>query len=668
MIMHASRISGVVFFLGWLIAGVAFAADPSIPSPLPNHPGNIFLAGEEVAIEIPNAAENEAWQVVDYDGKAVAAGHGGGKIALGRLPVGYYEVQRPAADGKKSTDDKKTDDKKTDDKASDDKNADIKKTTVTTVGVLAKLKSPTPANTPIACDIATAWFYPKPESMKISANLCTLAGLKWVRDRLIWQEIEPQRDTFSKTTRYDESAAIQDAAGLKVLQVNHGTPDWAGDDHKRFPADLRDAYHFYREIAHRWEGKVSALEPWNEADIDGFGGHIGSEIASLQKASYLGIKAGNPQMLVCQNVFALHGDAILQDFHANQAWPYFETFNLHHYSPLNEYPKIYADFRAVSAGRPLWVSECNIPVMWSGDRNAAEPTEADLKIQAQRVAQIYATSLYEGSAVVYYFILGHYVEGRKQFGIVHNDFTPRPAFVSLAAVGRLMAAAQPIGKLKTSAGVSGFLFHAKPDGEDRVVLVAWTQEGDATCEVPMKPLKVYDDLGREQAISESGGTSLALSPSPLFVVLPKDVLSKDKDTAAKFEVEPPPAAAPRLEGEPSQIVLQSTWPKKDVALYLSAYTASREEDQRAPVFVYNFGSKAVDGRLTWKGPEDWKIHLPQSIHVEPNGREEIVLEMRMPESVPMKKVETIGVECDCGEAGKAVLSLRFVPKPPKKPE
>ena len=77
-----------------------------------------------------------------------------------------------------------------------------------------------------------------------------------------------------------------------------------------------------------------AFEPWNEADIPMFGGHTGSEMASLQKAAYLGLKAGNPKVIACLNVFALHRAATLRDLHENAAWPYFDTFNLHHYEAL----------------------------------------------------------------------------------------------------------------------------------------------------------------------------------------------------------------------------------------------------------------------------------------------------------------------------------------------
>ncbi|MDH7504388.1 MAG: hypothetical protein QHJ82_16970 [Verrucomicrobiota bacterium] len=45
--------------------------------------------------------------------------------------------------------------------------------------------------------------------MPAAANLCTLTGVSWVRDKLRWDEIEPQRGQFADNTRYDKSAQIQ---------------------------------------------------------------------------------------------------------------------------------------------------------------------------------------------------------------------------------------------------------------------------------------------------------------------------------------------------------------------------------------------------------------------------------------------------------------------------
>lgn len=62
--------------------------DRKLPKPLPEHPGNVFLAGEEVVVSLPGDWTG-AWRVLDYDGRQLAEGNGPGRITLGKLPVGY---------------------------------------------------------------------------------------------------------------------------------------------------------------------------------------------------------------------------------------------------------------------------------------------------------------------------------------------------------------------------------------------------------------------------------------------------------------------------------------------------------------------------------------------------------------------------------------------------
>ena len=253
------------------------AANRTVPHPLPSHPGNIFLAGETVSVPAPPAGDGDTWRAVDYEGRIVAEGWvTTGPVELGRLPVGYYELQRSAG----------------------------QVTNRLSLGVLETLHAPTPLSSPIGIDVAMAWFYSK-DKMPDVASLCALAGVNRVRDRMSWPELEAEKGVFAPTNRYDWSVQAQAAAGLQVLEVGHRSPAWANPVGKRFPLDLRDTYNFHRAIARRWRGEVVAFEPWNEADIPDFGGHTGSEMASLQKAAYLGLKAGNPKVIACLNVFAV---------------------------------------------------------------------------------------------------------------------------------------------------------------------------------------------------------------------------------------------------------------------------------------------------------------------------------------------------------------------------
>jgi len=603
-------------------SSASFAAGRTIPAPLPDHPGNVYLTGEKVSIIIP-VLDLATWRVTDYDGKTVAEGRTtAGRAEFGPLPVGWYEVRWGEGD-------------------SPDRRASI--------AVLQPLAAPTPETSPICLDVAMAWFYKEPQ-MPAVANLCALAGVNRVRDRLHWGDVETKRGEFAPPpTKYDATARIQSEAGLRVLQVNHSSPSWLTKKVRRFPEDLRDAHRFYREMARRWAGQVVAFEPWNEADIIQFGGHTGAEIASMQKASYLGLKAGNPGIIACQNVFASTNAAALADFAENQAWPYFDTFNLHHYDKTDEYPGIYAAWRGVSAGRPIWTTEFALPVQWSGDEKRKEPRDADLRIQSERIAKVYAGVLHEGSVAAFYFILTDYVEGKTQFGLVRPDLTTRPAYVALAAVGRLLADARPLGRLKdVPQNVRAFLFRAKPDGKDCEVLVAWTAEGAAEIALPGAPLAVYDHLGRPRP------GPVALSSAPVVAVFATGA-------AAKMTLDPPPQPPTQAAGDPSPVVLQAVWPMERRDLGQSAYRVASGKAETIPVYAYNFSAKPVEGTLEVAGPSGWRLNLAKTVQIPPGDRVQLPLTVEAAAATAVK-CETVRIQGSFGPAGNPILSLRLAPE------
>ncbi len=612
---------GLVLLAASTCSAVSAPRTRSVPIVRASHPGNTFLEGEEVVIPIASGGPT-TWHVLDYDAKEVASAQvADGAARLGRLPVGFYCLR---ADGHSNW---------------------------VSCAVVAPLRAPTPLTSPVALDVAMAWFYPRAKMDDVS-SLCALAGVNWVRDRLNWGHMESSEGQWSGANQYDASALAQSRAGLQVLQVIHQSPPWANKTTSRFPLDLRHAYRFNLETARRWKDQVLAFEPWNEADIPMFGGHTGSEMATLQKASYLGLKAGNPKMIVCMNVFASHNRNQLADLHDNQAWPYFDTFDLHHYTPFDDYPALYGDFRAVSAGRPFWVTECALPVKWSGDEKLKEPTDADLRTQAERVAKTFACSLHEGSAATFYFMLPHYVEGETQFGVLRPDLTPRPAYVALAAVGRLMADAQPLGRLRgVPDAVRAFLFRAKPDGRDANVLVAWTTQGGATLPVSGPVAAVFDNLGR----AKPPAGSLALSTAPVFAVL------SDEEIKA-LQLQLPPRAPERLPGEPSPVVIQARWPEERIVLGRSAYQLSSEKPEAVPLFVYNFSDQPVVGRLRVTVPAGWRASSFDELEIAPQSRAELRLELDCRNGGP-RSLETVRVDGAFGRAGNPVLSMRITPEP-----
>ena len=573
--------------------------------------GNVFEEGATVAVELPTSSA--PWTLTDYDSRVLRTVPAGTRrIELGTLGVGFYRLRQSPSQW-------------------------------VSLAVVAKRRGPVSKTSPIGIDIATTWFY-TPEEMPTAMHLCQLARVSQVRDRMRWDQLETSRGTFAPpmSTRNDVAAKLQSAAGFGVLQVNHSTPAWAQAETNRFPIDLRDAYRFYQTVAKRWKGQVTAFEPWNEADIGGFGGHTGAEVAAMQKASFLGLKSGNPHVTVCENVFAYHNIPHLQDLDANEAWPYFDTYNLHHYEPIENYPKLYADHRAVSAGRPMWVSEFAKSVLWSGDSNLKELDDATMDEQSERIAKVHATALNEGPRALFYFILPHYSEGQIQFGLVRLDMTPRASYVAFAAVGRFLADARAVGRVTTDTSIQAYAFRSKPDGESRTVVVAWREGGPGELPAVQDALAVFDHLGRPLA------RTTRIDKAPRYFVLP--ARARPAVTAAP----PTPKWRP---GKASPIVLQAVLPASDVALPLSAYSIAPIGTTAVPVSVYNFGPTARRVRLTVKAPKGWRVSIDSAVEVAPMGRRNLTLNVDPLGNLTGASVETVSVRGDDG----SVVSLRFAP-------
>lgn len=595
-----------------LFASIAIAQQA--PRPLPDHPGNIFVAGESLSIQLP-PGNSSKWTAKDFDGKTIASGdEKAGRADLGALPIGYYAVQR---DGE---------------------------ITRTTAAVLAPLKVPTPKTSPIGTDTAAAWFYKSAQQYQDVASLASLAGINWVRDRLAWADMQPTpHGPYVEHNKYDDSVHALHAAGLHVLDVAHQSPPWVDPNPSRFPLDLRDAYTFYRDMAKRWKGEVDAFEPWNEADF----GHAGFEMASMQKASYLGLKAGNPDVIVCMNVFAFNRAATLEDVAANDTAPYFDTYNFHHYIWLDQYPAFYAVHRRFSDGKPMWVTEFNTPVEWAGDPKLQEPDEHKLHMQAELVVKDFATALNEGPAELFYFILGHYVEGQTQFGLLHRDLTPRPGYCALAAVGRLLADAKPLGEVKRDPkNLRAYVFHAMPDGTARDVIIAWGDQGPADLHLPAAPLAAYDFLGREVA----NPTATMHLTTPVFIVM-------QENASKAMSLTPAPPPPPRVNTPACPIVLQANFPEAQIDPNQSAARLKPDQENAIPLVAYNFSDKPAHVALAADVPTGMTASPLAAIDLAPHQRSEIPMTVSTPAVIAGNAV--IRIEADSPEMGKQTLSLNI---------
>jgi hypothetical protein len=494
--------------------------------------------------------------------------------------------------------------------------------------------------------------------------LAALAGANWIRDRISWGGAEPAPGKFAENTSYDTAASIQARYGLKVLQVFHDTPGWATDRQldgdrasRRFPRDLRILYKFCKTMAQRYKGRVLAWEPWNEANITVFGGHTIDEMCTHQKAAYLGFKAGDPDVTVCWNVYAgagttLHSKGVLE----NEAWPYFETYNIHSYDKPDDYFGSFAPARETACGRPIWLTECGITLPWKTERPWSELSSDDELQQAKFIAQSYASSLFAGVNRHFFFILGNYAEGQTQFGILRQDQTPRPGYVALAAVGRFLAGAMCIGRWlpKDNSSLRIYAFHSRPDGKEQDVLIIWSGQ-PTKCSLPegLSIESIYDYLGRPIG----GKMPEEINSAAIFVLLPKD-------NAQKLPMEPPPRCSGPRSGRASPVVLQIQIPHTATNLEQQAHTVT-DKETNLEIFVYNFSDTVVSGTVTVENipdgckltPDRWEITVEPMEQKRIDGRIS-----RNEDGGKPTRGGWIKLRGDFGEAGQPALAFRLTGK------
>ncbi len=465
-----------------------------------------------------------------------------------------------------------------------------------------------------------------------------------------------------------------------MLQVFHDTPPWAvGADGRRgrFAEDLRHVYQFGQAMGRRFAGRVQAWEPWNESNVADFGAHTIDEICAWQKAAYLGFKSGNADVTVCWNATTgVPTDSQTAGVLNNETWPYYDTYNVHTYDWPTSYLRLWGPVRRAAAGKPVWVTESDRGMTIAADSPTHDLTARHQRLKAEFMAQSYALSLQAGAARHFHFILGQYGERDVQFGLLRHDLTPRPAYVALATLGRMLAGARCLGRHVVAGEPDAFIvaFSALPDGKRRDVLVAWAerpgdwdQRGERQIDWPLSAgLNVEwscDYLGR----SLPGTAPQTLTSAPVFVVL-------SAGEAARLQLDLPDRSAPRdapsHEGTPSPVVLQCVLPHKTAVRDESIRWAweyehrlAADTEHQLPLFVYNFDDRQVTGTVTLEDippnyqvtPDHWEVSLA------PGERRQLTARVSVAardDAVP-KADQWLVLRGDFGEAGRPVLALQL---------
>ena len=612
---------------------------------------NIFPPDERVRIRVPQEAADRAVRFEVRDDGAAVVAEGGTEndaVALNGLGPGWYRIDFYDTAG-----------------------AALGWTTTVVLGTRVKPDK----ESPVALDVALSWVAPDTDTdRERMAEIAALAGVGWVRDRLRWREIEPEPGQSAPIGKYDRAAKLQHRRGGKILQVFHDMPKslWTPSEEgsERTVPDLRAVHAFCRTAAKRFHGTVGAWEPWNEANAGSFGGWPVSQMCAWQKAAWLGFKEGDKKITVCwQPIAGINTESLARGILLNETWPYYDVFSIHSYDWNHAYADLWRHARDAASGRPVWVTESDRGIHAPENAPGGEPAPSMALLKAQFIGQSCADSMAAGAERHFHFILGQYMEGTVQFGLLRKDMTPRPGYAALAAAARALRGTKCIGSWSPNGenpGVPGMRFVAFR-GKDRDVLVKWAETGGdwdsrGACRMPQPVLEDFpqggcmDYLGRE--ISEP----TELTGAPVYVTLPKGACDR-------LPLAPVPRGEIR-EGTACPVVIQTDLPRVEVRKFKPEWTEEHDfvvpENSETPLtaWVYNFSGKTVSGTIckySAPGNDHWEVSVPtDTLTILPGERVRLDMTLKVGGHIPTKPEVEFWVTLmgDFGEASRPVSAFR----------
>jgi O-antigen ligase len=133
-------------------------------------------------------------------------------------------------------------------------------------------------------------------------DLVKAGGYAWVRQEFPWSAMEPAPAAFEWVV-WDRIVGLAQERGLRVIAVVDTSPAWArGNPLVSSPPDDVDSYaRFVGALAGRYQGRLAAIQIWDEPNI---APHWGPRYASaaeytlLLRAAFAAIRAADPRVVV----------------------------------------------------------------------------------------------------------------------------------------------------------------------------------------------------------------------------------------------------------------------------------------------------------------------------------------------------------------------------------
>lgn len=293
-----------------------------------------------------------------------------------------------------------------------------------------------------------SYFYDTPEKLDRSATLMEEAGIHWVRMDFLWADLEPEQGHFDYD-RYDRIVATFARHHVRILGILEYNPLWREVSWNSAP-DPKAFLVYVQHVVHHFKDRVRYWEVWNEPDQKTYWDPQDDlkAYSQLLRTAYPVIKQEDPTAQVLAGAATGYIGQALGFIYKQAGRPSFDIVNIH---PFVDHPaaanalaslrSMYEEARAAMArfgdsDKPIWFTEIGSPGVgpnspkgewWGG----IPPTEDQ---QAEWLEIVYGNALqWKGVQKVFWAFFRetdhHFNNAVDTFGLVHTDFSPKPAYV-----------------------------------------------------------------------------------------------------------------------------------------------------------------------------------------------------------------------------------------------
>ncbi|PYI53518.1 DUF7594 domain-containing protein [Paenibacillus flagellatus] len=528
---------------GWSQDGPYVTAKVPVTEIVQTAIGNVFLETEPIRFVVKTARPSVRWSVTDVHGTPIASGtsvpaNGEAVVTVPVAKRGYFDFRVEA------------------------ESAGVDPVILETSFAILSESIPEAAESPfgVATHLHRAYAGWTAELSK----LIRYAGIDLVRDGMEWSATEKTKGQYSFASP-DVYMARLKADGRSFLFVSGFNNPYYDNNSTPYTDEGRQGFADYvKAYIEHYGDEIDAVEVYNEFNI-GFGDRGNGPADSrpdyyfaLLKKTYETVKASRPDLPVVGMATADAPLGWIEEVLKLGGMQYLDAISVHPY----RYPLTPEGLAGVMEGlntlirtynggepKPVWISEIGWPTHVGGNG-------VDEKTQADYLVRSYVIALASGTEkVVWYDLMNDGVQAdynEHNFGLIRNAldakgaYTPKPGYVSYAAMTRELAGATFVRKETAEGGIQSYLFDK--DGEQ--VRVVWSLAPTSAAIRTDVPVAITDMMGNTETYAPYRGyVYWTLTGEPIYVKGNVSGVGKD----GTFAVRGGPSAA----GEPVALVFET---------------------------------------------------------------------------------------------------------------